>query len=346
MSFTRPLPTLRNSLRVLLLTAVVSSSLLASNTAHACAACGCTLSKDWETQGATTKTGFTADVSFDTLNQNQQRYAAGSAPATLINRQLVAGQEIESFTQTQTVTASLIYNDEDWGISTQIPYVSRTHGTYGNTAPLGSSYSTSADAGIGDIKVLGRYTGFSAERSSGVIAGVKLPTGNIGANFSAGSAAGTPLDAGLQIGTGSTDVILGGYTTGTVDVYGWFAQGTYQRAIATKAALGNLAYRPGDALSVNAGIRYAGFGARLAPMLQLNIIKRQSDTGAQTVPLDPITGAPVSGGTLAYLAPGASLRLGGGTSVYSFIQLPIYQNVSSLQLTPKYTFTLGVRQSF
>lgn len=336
-------PGLRNSLRVVIVSALALAPALAIDSAYACAACGSTLSTDWDTQGNTTKPGFTADLSYSTLNQNQQRYGTGSASNALINKQLAAGQEIEAFTKTNTVTAALIYNDETWGVSAQIPYVSRTHGTYGNTAPLGSTYLTSSDSGIGDIKVVGRYTGFSESRASGFIAGFKLPTGNTGAHFNDGV---TPLDAGLQIGTGSTDLIVGGYTSGTLESYGWFAQGTVQHAVATKRALGNLDYRPGDAYSMNSGLHYAGFGAKVSPMLQLNIIKRQADTGALTVPLDPITGAPVSGGTLAYLAPGISVRLGGGATAYTFIQLPIYQNVSSLQLTPKYTFTLGVRQSF
>lgn len=343
MNAARRFSTLRNSLRVAVVAALAVAPILATDSAYACAACGCTLSTDWDTQSNTTKPGFTADLSYSTLNQNQQRYGTGSASNALINKQLAAGQEIEAFTKTNTVTAALIYNDETWGVSTQIPYVSRTHGTYGNTAPLGSTYLTSSDSGIGDVKVVGRYTGFSETRASGIIAGIKLPTGNTGARFNDGV---TALDAGLQIGTGSTDMILGGYTSGTFDTYGWFVQGTVQHAVATKKALGNLDYRPGDAYSVNSGLHYAGFGAKVAPMLQLNIIKRQADSGALTVPLDPITGAPVSGGTLAYLAPGVSVRLGGGTTAYTFIQLPLYQNVSSLQITPKYTFTLGVRQSF
>ena len=112
--------------------------------------------------------------------------------------------------------------------------------------------------------------------------------------------------------------------------------------------MGNLDYRPGDAYLLNTGIRYAGFGAKVSPMLQLNVIRRQADSGApdalgnRSVPIDPVTGVPVSGGTLAYLAPGVSVRVGGGASVYGFVQIPIYQNVNSLQLTPGYTLTMGV----
>jgi hypothetical protein len=313
------------------------------NEAYACAACGCTLSKDWETQGITSKTGFSADLSYDYLNQNQQRYSSGKASGVLINTLNAAGQEIEAYTRTQTLTAALNYTEENIGVSIQLPFVNRTHGTYGNGP--GYNYSTSADNSIGDVRVISRYTGFSADKTSGVIAGVKLPTGNTGANFTAGANAGLPLDAGLQIGTGSTDVIFGGYTSGSVDKFGWFAQGTMQHAIATDAALGGASYRPGDAYTLNIGLRYAEFGAKITPMLQLNIIKRQADTGTG-VPNDMITGTPISGGTLAYLAPGASMRLGGGTSVYGFVQLPIYQTVNSLQIVPQYTLTLGMRQSF
>ena len=312
-------------------------------TVYGPSACGCTLSKDWETQGITSKPGFTADLSYDYLNQNQQRYSTGRASGALINNQLAAGQEIEAFTRTQTLTAALNYTGDTFGLSIQIPFVKRTHGTYGNTAPLGSTYLSSSDNSLGDVRVIGRYTGFSAEKTSGIIAGIKLPTGNNGATFSDGV---TPLDAGLQIGTGSTDILFGGYTSGSVDKYGWFAQGTVQHAVATDLAMGGLAYRPGDAYTLNAGIRSAEYGAKITPMLQLNIIKRQADTGAMTVPLDPVSGVPVSGGTLAYLAPGASVRLGGGASVYGFVQLPVYQKVNSLQLSPQYTLTLGVRQSF
>ena len=218
-----------------------------------------------------------------------------------------------------------------------LPYVMRSHGTFGTTVPLGSSYSTSSDAGIGDIRVVGRYTGLSSERSSGIIAGIKLPTGSTSKNFDSGTAP-ARLSTRLQIGTGSTDIILGGYTTGTIDTYGWFLQGTVQHAVATKQALGNQDYRPGDAYLLNTGIRYAGFGAKVSPMLQLNVIRRQADSGTPvSVPIDPVTGVPVTGGTLAYLAPGVSVRVGGGASVYGFCPDPDYSERHSAPADPGLT---------
>jgi hypothetical protein len=339
----------RNNFRFALAMALGASALFSSIEAYACAACGCTLSKDWEAQGISSKPGFTADISYDYLNQNKQRYGTSSASSSLIVSQYAAGQEVEAYTKTNTITASLIYNTDTWGVTVAVPYLSRNHGTYGEgtagaTAVDTTALTTSSNSGIGDVRIVGRYNGLSADSSSGLIVGIKLPTGSTSGTFSDGAT----LDAGLQIGTGSTDIILGGYTTGTIDTYGWFLQGTVQHAVATKS-LSGADYRPGDAYSLNTGIRYAGFGAKVSPMLQFNVIKRQADTDNGTgvnVPLDPVTGVPVSGGTLAYLAPGISVRVGGGASVYGFVQIPIYQNVNSLQLTPSYTVTMGVRQSF
>jgi hypothetical protein len=347
---TKTIP-LRKQLRPALAIACGVAAMFSSMQALACAACGCTLSKDWETQGISGKPGFTVEVSYDYLNQDKQRYGNSTASSSLVNSQYAAGQEVEAFTRTSTVSAALIYNADTWGMSAIIPYVSRSHGTYGSiaTPTPGATVDTTAmlissNSGIGDARIVGRYSGFSADRSSGIIGGVKLPSGSTSGTFRDGS----PLDAGLQIGTGSTDVILGAYTTGAFDTYGWFVQGTVQHAVATKT-LNGADYRPGDAYTLNAGIRYAVFGAKVSPMLQLNLIKRQADSDNNTgvnVPVDPVSGAPVSGGTLAYLAPGVTLRVGGGVSVYGFVQIPVYQNVSSLQLTPGYTLSLGARLSF
>ncbi len=317
--------------------------------AFACASCGCTLSTDWGSQGVSTAPGFSADLSYTTIDQNNMIYGNSKPSAALINTLYANGQEIETSTKTQTVTAAVNYNSDAWGVSVQVPYLDRTHATNGVTnnggADYGANYTTSSGGGIGDLRVIGRYNGFSADNTTGLIAGIKLPTGGTNANFNEGAGAGTPLDSGLQLGTGSTDIILGAFTSGLISSLGWFVQGTAQHAISPLADEPSGTYRPGDTYSLNTGIRHAGFGAKFTPMLQLNIVRRTADQGTG-VPVDALTGAPVSSGTLAYLAPGVSVRVGSGMSVYGFIQLPVYQNVGSLQLVPKYTATLGVHQTF
>jgi hypothetical protein len=340
----------------IILTATLAA-LFSGSEALACASCGCTLSTDWGSQGVSTNSGWSYDLSDSYINQNTLIYG-NSKPSSAFTQSLYAnGTEIETSTATQTITNALSYNGETWGISFQIPFLIRTHGTNGTTdqtlptpgSDYGANYQSSDRAGLGDIRVVGHYSGLFEDKTSGLILGLKFATGETGADFSGGAAAGQTgisLDPGLQLGTGSTDVILGAYTSGTVSTYGWFVQGTVQHAVSPLATeAGGVTYRPGDAYLLNTGIRYAGFGAAVSPMLQLNLIHREYDQGTG-VPTDVFTGSPISGGNLAYLSPGASVRLGGGTSVYGFIQLPIYQNVGSLQLVPSYTATIGVHQNF
>jgi len=345
---------LSHQLRTVLSLTFAVAALGSGSEAFACASCGCTLSTDWGSQGVSTATGFSADLSYTYINQDTPIYGSTKNPsASLINTLYAGGQEIETATKTQTVTAAINYNGETWGVSVKIPFLDRTHGTNGTTnnpgvgGDLGANYTTSSGSGLGDISVIGRYSGFSEGRTSGLIAGIKLPTGSTNQNFNGGAGAGTPLDAGLQLGTGSTDIIYGAYTSGLISKYGWFVQGTVQHAISplVTTADGVTTYRPGDTISLNTGIRYAGFGATVSPMLQLNLVHRNSDEGTN-VNNDVLTGAPISSGSLAYLAPGISVRLGGGSSVYGFVQIPVYENVGSLQLVPKFTATIGLHHSF
>ena len=96
-------------MRTALSLALAVTALASGSEALACAACGCTLSTDWGSQGVSTKPGFSVDLAYSSINQNQQRYGTSKASAALINSQNAAGQEIEAFTKTQIVTASLNY---------------------------------------------------------------------------------------------------------------------------------------------------------------------------------------------------------------------------------------------
>ncbi len=291
------------------------------SSALACAACGCMLSKDWQIQGMGSSPGFTIGLSYDYVDQSQMRIGSGKASGFALPN----AQEIEMRTRTSFTTLVGDYQGSGWGVNAQLPYVDRYHSTYpqGSTA-LDSSNSSS----LGDARILGRYTGFSKDGSNGIFLGAKLPTGPTSVNFASGS----PLDASLQPGTGSTDILFGGFHQGNINrlKLGWFIQGIVQHAISTRND-----YRPGDAFNINVGIRYAKFGERIAPMLQFNFIRRISDSGANATPL-------ITGGDLAYLAPGVSLRLGDGTSAYAFIQIPVYQYVQGLQLTPTKIISIGL----
>src|ERR1700684_2707667 len=109
---------IRKSFRIVIAATLALLPLAAMNDALACAACGCTLSKDWGTQGVTMTPGFTAGLSYDYINQNQQRYGSGKASASQLQNVWNSGNEVEDYTLTRTTTASLNYTSDTWGVDT------------------------------------------------------------------------------------------------------------------------------------------------------------------------------------------------------------------------------------
>jgi hypothetical protein len=313
--------------------------LFSTPAAQACATCGCTLSKDWMGPQAGSMSGWGATLSYDFIDQKQMRIGQTNLDTAgaqaILNPPASTGNEVELQTLTRILTLGVDYNADNWGISVQAPFVDRYHTTLTDGTAAGYDYSQFN--AIGDIRVLGKYA-VASDGSVGVIAGLKLPTGGTDQQFNGPLGTGA-VDPSLQPGTGSTDVLLGGYYAGQAEKLGWFAQGLWQHAIASQYG-----YTPGDAITVNGGIRYADLGQRIVPLLQVNFIHRNADTGLNaSVAYD---GSDLTGGNLVYIAPGVSARLGGGFSAYAYVQFPVYQDVTGVQLTPKQIYSAGLRKSF
>ena len=325
---------------------LMAALLVSSSGVMACASCGCSLNSDWGTQGLSNQAGWSADIRYDYLNQNQLRSGtkkiSPDVAATTTNSQTGDYAEIEKFTKSQTITATLDYNNgEAWGVSLVAPTINRQHSTLGlggTGSPLDGAYDSKA-SGVGDIKLIGRYYGFSEQKNVGIQLGLKLPTGKTNQVANDGS---TAVDPGLQLGTGTTDMIVGAYYHDNWnDSWGYFGQVMYQRALnsSNMANAGNgPSYRPGDSWNVNAGLRYEALDW-IQPTLQINsrfVKKDGGDTGDQFA----------TGGTLVYLTPGAIIPVAKSASIYSSVQLPIYQRVNGIQLTPSYIFSVGAKFNF
>ena len=86
---------------------------------------------------------------------------------------------------------------------------------------------------MGDIRLEGIYTGFFADQSAGVSFGLKLPTGDWTHENAFGD-----VDRDSEIGTGSTDLLLGGFFRGNLtqdEKWDWFAQGLLDVPVLTQA---------------------------------------------------------------------------------------------------------------
>ena len=110
---------------------------------------------------------------------------------------------------------------------------------------------------LGDVRLLGSYQGLLPTHNLGVQLGVKLPTGKYGTaiHFYGGPDAGSPLDASLQPGTGSTDIIVGAYyyqaISQDIDVT---VNGQFQSALSHHMDQPGNDYRPGNSTTLSVGL--------------------------------------------------------------------------------------------
>jgi hypothetical protein len=312
-------------------------SLAAPHSASACASCGCTLSAD-AAMGYSALPGWRMSLEYDYINQNQLR--SGTQPVDGVP----AGTELEHQTINQYVTAGISYNPSpSWNLTLLLPYVIRSHSTYGEydpTQPL-PELSRSFSSSLGDVKFIASYQGFLPTNNLGVQLGVKLPTGQYGTavDFHSGPNAGTPLDASLQPGTGSTDVIVGAYYYQAISQnFDAFINGQFQAAVKHRMDQPGNDYRPGNTTSVSFGLRYEG-SARWVPQLQVNLLHKSPDTGA-------LADVQNTAGIVAYVSPGITAQVSAHLHVFGFVQLPVYSNLYGIQLFPRWTGSAGATYAF
>jgi len=295
--------------------------------ALACSSCGCTLSSDWSSQGLQPAGGgFRTDVRFDYFNQDQLR--SGTKQVNRGSLDVPNEQEIQQTTINRNYALGFDYSpDVDWGVNLQIPYFNRYHTTI---AAGDIEISTSHTQSIGDVRLVGRYLGFTEDHSIGAQLGVKLATGSFDNNFIAGPQAGELLDRGLQPGTGTTDLLVGAFTFGALNRdWDYFGEGILQQPLNSRAG-----FRPGTGFNLNAGFRYVGF-ERVIPSLQINARVEGREAG-------PNADIANSGATVVYASPGLNVELVDHLHAYLYAQVPVYQRVNGLQLEPRYTVSLGI----
>jgi hypothetical protein len=299
-------------------------------TARACSSCGCTLDIDWAGQGIKSRDGLSVDLRFDVFDQSDLRSGTRRVDAHALR--LPSEEEIQRKTMNRNSTLTLDYGfDADWGVTLQLPYLRRDHTTF---AEGDVDLSTSRSSSPGDMRLTGRYQGFSAEHDWGLQFGLKLPTGSTDVAFNGGPQAGQPLDRGLQPGTGSTDLILGVYRFGPLaPSLDYFTQALLQLPLTVKDG-----FKPGAGANLTFGIRYAGPG-RVVPHLQINVRAEGRESGANADVAN-------SGATLAYLSPGVTWRPREHLQLYAFVQAPFYQRVNGLQLEPRASVSVGANQVF
>ncbi len=316
----------------------------ASNAYAGCGSSFCAVNTHWDTQGFAHDEGFQLDVRYAYARADTPRVGSSKVAKPLATDPALVGAEVENQrTINQTLNLDLAYAiSPQWGVALDVPLVMRDHShQIGDPNPALVTTPQKSFSQLGDIRVVGNYkfADSDAQTGSGVRFGVKLPTGNTTQEM----VPGTPMEAGLQPGSGSTDLVLGVYHHENFadSAAGWFASTQVQTAVALKND-----YRPGDDMSVDVGAHYA-VSPLLTGLLQVNAHHKKADGGTA------LNSNPHTGGRSLNLSPGVSVALAPRTKLYSFIQLPLYQYANPDpkgspygQLTAPWSFSLGVNHSF
>lgn len=299
--------------------------------AFACASCGCTFTADWLSQGLVTQPGQAVTIRYDYVPQTALR--SGTAGVDPADTALPNEREVERSTYNHIAT--LAYDRQfanDFGFNVAVPWLSRPHRTIAEDT-LDISRSTAA--GIGDVRLVGRWQGLSSPKGiTGLQLGLVLPTGSTHRRFTSGPEAGEPVDRGLQPGTGTVQAVLGAYHYSSVaPSLALVLQGQVQFAVNSHEG-----FRPGTLAEASASLRYLGW-SRVTPEVQLNGRINARDQGVNADRAN-------SGGEQVHLSPGASVKLTSSLSAFGLVQLPLYQRVKGWQLVPRVIASTGLQMRF
>ena len=286
---------------------------------HACA-CGCGVFGVGTSSMFPSGQGGMAFLQYDYQDQNRNWNGTSEAPAA---------NNSDKQIETHFVTAGLQYMFNDrWGAQLEIPYDFRTF----KTDIGGGNIVTRNWSQLGDIRLEGIYTGFFADLSAGLTFGLKLPTGDYSFDPDI-------VDRDTQIGTGSTDALLGGFYRGNLNrnqTWDYFAQAELDLPVLTQAG-----YRPGVELDAAAGVDYKGLTlgrVKIAPLAQVIFSERTGDTGPNADPEN-------SGYQRILLSPGVEFHIH-PVKIYADAEFPVYQNFTGNQLAAPVMFKLSVSWMF
>lgn len=282
-------------------------------------ACGCGIFDVGTSSMFPSGSGGTVYFDYDFMNQDQNWHKDAKASND---------DNPDKKIRTNFITAGMQYMfDRSWGIRVELPYDLR----YFKTTDEGTGdIISSSHAATGDMRIQGIYTGLSPDMSTGITFGVKVPTGDwTNPNF----------DRDTEIGTGSTDILLGAYYRGALtkdNTFTWFVQDSLNQP-----ALIQGGYRPGTENDAALGVYYNGFsvkGLKVTPVAQVLNSYRSRDRGWAANPTD-------SGYERILLSPGLEFDYK-KVMVYGSVAFPVYEHVNGNQLVASELYKLTVSYHF
>jgi len=279
---------------------LILTALLIAHNAWGCA-CGCDIFDIGTSSMFPNHPGGMLFFNYDFQDQNQNWSGTSTAPAS-------NNDDKEIKTHFTDVGLQYLFNN-NWGVQLEVPYDFRSFTTETDSGQIVTKHWSQ----FGDVRIEGLYTGFTDDLSAGVNLGVKLPTGDY-------KFAPDVVDRDTQLGTGSTDILIGGFYRHHISRQAklfWFAQTELDLPVLTKQH-----YRPGLELDSAVGMYYSGWNlgsVRISPLAQVIVSERTSDGGAASS--QPVA----SGFQRVLLSPGFEVDVH-PIKFYADAEIPVYQN--------------------
>jgi hypothetical protein len=275
--------------------------------------------------------GWSSDLRLEAVSQTRLR----SGTTDIDPSQVTDEEAVERHTKNLNLVTTLGYGfDENWSMSVRIPVVKRDHlhDLIDGSTGLPSTPEQWRFTELGDIQLLARRQTLSSDATTSFAAfgGLQLPTGSISVVNSDGSRA----ERALQPGTGTTDLLIGGAFRRSIG-----AADALIGQVSLSAALNmREEFKPGTRVEASVGWSHA-YAHDLGAVLQLNMRNRGHDSGAQAEPAN-------SGSTMIDLSPGITIGVGESSTLYAYLQVPVYQRVSGIQLVPRTSVAIGWTSDF
>ena len=253
---------------------------------------------------------------YDFISQSQNWSGLGPAGADSNPHKLIQTSWLQGGFQ--------YFFNEKWGASVVVPSANRIvraesedgmEVQQGEEAAAPKTF-TKQWWGMGDIRLNGYYTGFSPDMSTGV---------NLGMKFATGKWNEPDIDRDNQIGTGSTDILVGFFHRHRITMdakWSWFADAQLDAPVIMQAG-----YTPGLQFNGTAGVYYTGLklgGVKIRPLGQVLFTNKASDSGPAADPQN-------TGYQQLSLSPGIEFDFK-KVRLYADAELPVMNNVVGNQL--------------
>lgn len=216
------------------------------------------------------------------------------------------------------------------------------------TGPDGAvEFATDAggDDGLGDLALFGRYTflrhhTLAATTLMAATFGVKMPTGSTDGRGESGEF----LDAHTQLGTGSTDVLVGVSASHAVNRFNLSAN--LLAAIATEGEFGTTTHQFGDSINYDVTAKYRILPAAVADSASRWFVSfgvngewrgHEDEDGTEVVD---------SGGHVVYLTPGLQVMIGAKLILEATYQAAVFHDLDGTQLGEDYKATASLTYLF